>query len=307
MRATRQAGSEEGSDIAMLNVVSFSSWALVTLLGRWSSCSPRKGGLKDDEARISSADFLQALCLLVSRQGHAFVLTIDLSLDWAVKWPRPMEVKQPATMLVDAFGRASFGKWVADVESQHRSPTNHWFHSRVFAQLASALGPEPRLADLFAQSMQEKVLSLLFRQLLWHIGTAVQQTLQSVMTPKSRQIVVRVPGLGDALSAGAEQWDVQLLRYNRAAQQAAKHQNNFSLCTDKAAVCGLGGGVQNVIFGLLPNLGIIGIPQVGDGSGPETDVVSGSAYDRDARIRMGRGSVMRELLESYYVTSLFGF
>lgn len=80
-----KVGADESTDVAMLNVVSFSSWALLALLGRWSSLSPRKGGLKDSAARASSGDFLQALCLMVAGQMQAFSISIDLALDWVVK------------------------------------------------------------------------------------------------------------------------------------------------------------------------------------------------------------------------------
>lgn len=265
----RKVVAEQGSDVAMLSFVSFSSWALVMLLARWSSSSPRKGGLKDADARDSSADCLQALCMMVAGQERAFVPIIDLSLDWVVKWPRPMEPRQPAPMFVDAFGQLLLGRWVQDVTEQRCLPAHHWFRSREFATMVSELGPEPRLSEVLAQCMQVKALGPLFRHLLWHIGAAVQQAVLSAAKSATRHVTVRMPGIGDALASGAEQCDVQLLRYIRAAQQVGKDQTNYSLCTDKAAVCGLGGGVQNEIFGLQPNLGIIGVPQVFHGSGHE--------------------------------------
>lgn len=246
----------------MLGFVSFSSWALLALLARWCARNMRQGGLKDLSARESSRHLLAALLSMVSGQGAELDLTIDLDLDWAIQWPRPMEPKLPARLMVDAFGKVSLGDWLRSFCDDPAVCPGHWRFSADFVQMSVNLGGEPSLMELFLACGVHAGADMLYRQLLWHIGRALEKTVHLALKSKANHIVVRVPGMEGALQASASSCDVELLRYIRSARQAAKDELYFSLCTDKSAVAGLGGGVQNVIFGLRPNVAIVGVPQV---------------------------------------------
>eukprot|EP00974_Lingulodinium_polyedra_P014233 1378615-Lingulodinium_polyedra.AAC.1 len=57
--------------------------------------------------------------------------------------------------------------------------------------------------------------------------------------------------------------DRQFVKYTLSAQALAQQHLCFICCADKAAVGGLGLGVQNMIFAVQPNLTFHGVPQVG--------------------------------------------
>lgn len=56
--------------------------------------------------------------------------------------------------------------------------------------------------------------------------------------------------------------DLRLAQYVRSGREAAAGAINISVCTDKAAVCGLGSGVQGSIFVVgRKNVAILAPPQ----------------------------------------------
>lgn len=74
---------------------------------------------------------------------------------------------------------------------------------------------------------------------------------------------MKVAGFAEVLDNGPLM-DRKLVQYVLASNRVAEglRLRSYSICTDKASVGGLGGGLQNTVIGLgRSNLAIFGIPQ----------------------------------------------
>ena len=246
----------------MLPVVTFSTWAVLEMLARWSSCHARHGGFKDSGHRQGAGDLLVGFLSNVCEQHNGLAVPIDLDTSWAVLWPRPQVPKLLCVLQVDSKGVVLLAPFLLEVRSQN-CPEGHWSKSSDFQRVCTELGSCPFVADLFQAVASVQKLSLLRLQLLWQLGARLQETISTCLTKPQGVLKVKVVSMEDSMDS-APVMDFKLVRYVASTRAVSAGQKNFSLATDKASVCGLGAGVQNLIFGLPSNIAFVGVPQAGE-------------------------------------------
>lgn len=262
------AAPEEGKDSEAQTILPFlglSSHALLALLTRWSVATPRRGGLNDPKHRMASAELL--LSLLDAARGSsagASVLWVSLVGNWSIAWPRPDFGEHEVSLVWNADGMLDMQGWVAQVKASHPCAKKCWWHAQQLETWIASL-PSFTIYDVLTQSSVTKGLGVLHTQLTWQVGQMLE-TLAGQVTKGNRRsvMVVRDMSFEDAFDSAAK-LDLKLVRYVESGvrRAAANNIRSISLCTDKASVGGLGGGVQSTVFVLgESNIGIVGVPQV---------------------------------------------
>ena len=103
-----------------------------------------------------------------------------------------------------------------------------------------------------------------YKQLLWQVGQRIQANMFQLAKSGvvHSGITVAHCSISDVLDIPAH-LDRRLSCYVSSGVSAALGHLNFTCCSDKAAVGGLGAGVQSTMFVLpLTDQAILGIPQV---------------------------------------------
>lgn len=226
--------------------------------------SQRFGGAGSTH-RIASAELL--LSLLDAARGSsagASVLRVSLVENWSIAWPRPDIGEHEVSLVWNADGMLDMQGWVAQVKASHPCAKKCWWHAQRLETWIASL-PSFTIYDVLTQSSVTKGLGVLHKQLNWQVGQMLE-TLAGQVTKGNRRfvMVVRDMSFEDAFDSAAK-LDLKLVRYVESGVRCAAANNirSISLCTDKASVGGLGGGVQSAIFVLgESNIGIVGVPQV---------------------------------------------
>lgn len=134
------------------------------------------------------------------------------------------------------------------------------------------------LYDVFTQTAVDKGMAAFHKQLLWFVGQLLEVVFAKVHKGKSKaKLVVREVTWGDALGC-AMTLDRKLVHYMEAGRRLASQQRlrSVSLCTDKASVGGLGGGVQTTLI-------VLGRRNIGIMAAPQAEMGWGAAPDRNKR------------------------
>ena len=130
---------------------------------------------------------------------------------------------------------------------------------------------EVQLGELMLALHDDKTLRPFYLQLLWQLGQRLQalmaKSMRNIASSGSRSaqqpLVVHARSMDETLQ-DATQLDIFLVAYVLGSREASAGRNNVSMCTDKASVGGLGGGVQCTVFVLQQtNHAILAVPQVG--------------------------------------------
>jgi hypothetical protein len=76
-----QDPEEENPTPAMLPYISLSSWAMLSLLARWSSMTEKCGGMRGQRDRKACEEMLTALLAAVARTPGGLKIKIDMTED----------------------------------------------------------------------------------------------------------------------------------------------------------------------------------------------------------------------------------
>jgi hypothetical protein len=253
-------GWGDDNDVAMLPYVSFSCWAVMELLSRWAVKKPRAGGFKETDNRASALDLLRAIIIAICENCGGFNMHIALAETWHVTWPRPSPDLPGIKLSVDSRGDVNWRAF-ADAYFEAAYPWCTWARSREFNAFVCGFRGTVSLLDLFNESQNLKLSGAFHDQLLWDVGLRFQAMLKGGLKKTLNNVTFKRLTVADALD-DYDAMNLQLVRYVMTTRNLAAGQIFFSLATDKSAVGGLGSGVQNMVFGLRPNLAIVGIPQV---------------------------------------------
>lgn len=253
--------SDEGH--GSLPWVGISSHGLIAILSRWALAAPRGGGLAEPKARAASSELLIAILGLAKpdRGGHVG-LSISIETDWRVRWPRPPDCSRSVTLRWDAAGQVDLIGFFDEVRGRFPASRKQWWHQSVVESFLRDLRSFT-LFDVFCAASTDKRVHHLFKQLVWGIG----QLLEGIFRGNAGRpgLKMQVAGFAEVLDSGPLM-DRKLVQYVMASKRVSEGMGlrSYSICTDKASVGGLGGGLQNTVIGLgQSNIAIFGIPQVG--------------------------------------------
>lgn len=266
----------DSSETTMLPFTSVSPWALIELLCLWRTRKPRLGGFVQDTHRASALDTLSALLAVVGGAGDASEVEMSMELAWAIPWPRPGVPVQPRSLCIAVGGIVALGAFFRATRAVRSPDGKGWWLSKAFQQLCMELGDKPTLRELLLASCEAPILRPFYLQVLWWVGGKVQQAIVDTLEGRKKgdALQAKSKSMADCLDNQPEM-DRRLAVYVRCGREAAAAHRNVSLATDKAAVCGLGSGVQGSIFVLgRTNKAILGVPQAGIG----VQAVGGSQF-----------------------------
>lgn len=249
----------------MLPYTSCSCWALVALALRWAFASSRYGGLSKDSHRSASAAFLQSLlrCALPV-EGQALTIQVELLLEWVPLWPAPPQQGAQLPLDISDDGTCKLEGFAQRACMMPKPSGKPCWWKGPLAALVKGCGLRPQLLEVLRHASNDKNMQTFYGQLLWGIGSA----LQAVVVQASRGAAPAHGLLEVALKSTAKSlddnltMDRQLVAYQNCCRQRAAPHSNFSCCTDKASVCGLGSGLQSTIFVLPTNEALVAAPQV---------------------------------------------
>ena len=187
---------------------------------------------------------------------------VKLTKDWSPQWPvahTPSDV-----MLQMHNGYVLWPAFVADVTSIAAAHGNGWWSADEFGEFCAELKTDYpnmlHITDLLRASCH---IAPLHSQLVWHLGwiwqsMALRMLKDEKLTLDTFSIRFVRP---DELMNTASDMDVQLVHYMEASLAASKNLLCFGMSTDKASICGLGGGVQCSQFSIPGNVIIYAAPQ----------------------------------------------
>lgn len=257
-----QASEGQGL-VLMLPFPSVTTWALIELSLLWGARTRRHGGFAGHDHRASSSDLTGALLAAACMKAGNGTINIALVGEFTIKWPRPSSCGPSLGLSVSGSGRVALQQFF--IEAQHlQGHRQAWWLSSALSQLCDGLGEAPSLQSLMAATSAIDSLRPFHLQLLWWCGSQLQQLLLS--SSRGQHVAggpkLKIKCMADCLGDKTEM-DRWLALYVRNGKRLASSATNVSLCTDKAAVCGLGSGLQSSIFVLGgSNQAIMGIPQV---------------------------------------------
>lgn len=246
----------------MLPYPSGSSWAIVALLLRWAVVSPRQGGLVNPRHKQSAEDMLcELLRIVYPTPGSSVSIQLELVSEWVPTWPRPvhkgrylpLELTSSGEVVVDVFLQRLWAEAATLPKGCWRGPH--------LEKLGRRLGARASLLSLMTFCSLEDKLHPLFSQLLWYVGSSLQDELLRASRGCSSRVVVAMSKASDELGANTTM-DRSLVAYMHCGRELCRDLEYLTLATDKASVCGLGSGVQSTIF-VLPtsNHAIVAAPQ----------------------------------------------
>lgn len=240
----QQAVDKGDNDIAMLPTASMSVWALLEMLSRWGFNIPRLGGMGKDKHKFATQDFLKAMVGLATTAETS--IRIELTDTWTVAWPRPQTSSSADVVLqVHAGGGLDFEKLAAQLASASRQ--KGWWATRDMGEVLRDLQASPTVLGLFVALTGRKKLQCFRFQLLWQLGLLLQKALRDAAMGKASPAEVTEVTMGDCL-LDADTLDYKLVGYIQVCRHESRGGKNFTLCTDKSSVAGLGSGLQNTVI-----------------------------------------------------------
>lgn len=241
--------------------VGISSHGLIAILARWALSVPRCGGLTDSKARSASSELLSAILDIAKPdRGGQLRLSISIESDWRVRWPRPADGSRSVALSWDSAGQVDLIRFFDEARGRFPATRKQWWHPTVVECFLSDLRSFS-LFDVFCAVLLDKRLHSLFQQLVWGIGQHLESIFRgSIGRPGLK---MQLSGFAEVLDSGPLM-DRKLVQYVMASKRVAEglRLRSYSICTDKASVGGLGGGLQNTVIGLgQSNIAVFGIPQ----------------------------------------------
>lgn len=256
----RKEGSTDASN-GLLPWVGVSSHGLLALLSRWAFAVPRLGGLGSPANRLACSELLLALMDLVKPESGSLSIDISISSEWRIKWPRPPDQGRLLALQIDADGHTNIQRFVDEAKAKFPAKAGQWWHERHLERFLQELHSYS-IYDIFKSAAANKQFHILHKQLVWALGYHLEVLFRGSVGKGG--MTIREPDFEQVLDS-APLMDRKLVQYVLAGRRTAEalKLRSFSLCTDKASVGGLGGGLQNTIFVLgASNIALFGIPQV---------------------------------------------
>lgn len=284
---------------------SVSNWALLVLLLRWATAGKRHGGFDDERHKQASLELLWALLRpMFESCSQGFVLSIDVTTDWTIPWPRPVCNTHEVQLTLSPEGFIDLGRAklaLGALESDRRS---WWSEGRMQA----AWGPLNRsisLVEFLSGVNKSPIMLPLLRQVVWQLGMRLQALClkaKSSLGSNIAGLIMTEQGFIEVLT-NAPLLDRMLVQYTESAKKKAADLNitSYSVSTDKASVGGLGSGLMASIIGLgTTNCAVLGVPQVGlageggESQGPAARPVPAHSPQAGTRQAPSRGAILRE-------------
>ena len=200
---------------------------------------------------------------LLSAHGQAVLsVAVKFTAEWEPKWPcAPTEAD---VILFVQHGHVKWKEFEKDVRNVAKSFEKGWWSDPHFEELSKALKKEcpnkVHIVDLLRATCS---IPSFHSQLLWHLGWLWQAMALAMLNDDKKQLdnfSISAVSVGDMCNH-AMAMDVMLVDYMEACCAASKNTLNFGMSTDKASLCGLGGGVQGTQFSLPGNVVMYAPPQ----------------------------------------------
>ena len=200
---------------------------------------------------------------LLSVNGQKVLsVAVNFTAEWEPKWP--CATTNPDVILLVQHGYVKWMDFEKDVRKVAKSFQKGWWSDPDFEELSKALkknGPNKvHIVDLLRATCS---IPSFHSQLLWHLGWLWQAMALAMLKDDKKQLdnfSISAVSVGD-LCNHAMAMDVMLVDYMEACCAASKNTLNFGMSTDKASLCGLGGGVQGTQFSLPGNVVMYAPPQ----------------------------------------------
>jgi hypothetical protein len=220
--------------------------------------------MQDTTLQASCSDLLLSLVnSLLSVSGPVLTVPVSLTNDWKPSWPAS---HTPTDVVLHVHN--GYVAWPAFVKDVIRLAPCHgpgWWARAAFDGLCSTLQQEYPNKKLHITDLMKATCKIVpfHSQLVWCLGWQWQRMALSMLNDvklSSDNFTITVVQPGD-LCSHATQMDFHLVNYMESCQAAAKNHLCFGMSTDKATICGLGGGVQGTQFSIPGNFIMYAAPQ----------------------------------------------
>lgn len=233
----------------MLPYPSTSAWVLIFLLIRWATCKPRKGGMSNDRHKAACLEFLAVIWKVIKSASapQPVKLMVELSPGWCIPWPRPRCCQHRVILAIDQDGHVDMKSFIADLCSKVHAAglrKGPWWSSADLRKMAEQ-PDNPSWIELLERTSSISALHPLHCQILWMLGSIFQQGMMHA-SEKTAETTMSCTSTSGMDSSNA--MDYQLVNYEGCCREAAAGCYSFSMATDKAAVGGLGSGVQSSVI-----------------------------------------------------------
>ena len=214
--------------------------------------------------QASSSDLLLSLVnSLLSVTGPVLTVPVSLTNDWKPHWPA---AHTPADAVLQVYD--GYVAWPAFVKDVIRLAPCHgpgWWAADAFGILCATLQKEYPNKKLHITDLMKATCTIVpfHSQLVWFLGWQWQRMALSMLNDVKLSLdnfTITIVQHSE-LCEHATQMDFQLVNYMEACQAVAKNNLCFGMSTDKASICGLGGGVQGTQFSIPGNYIIYAPPQ----------------------------------------------
>lgn len=229
---------------------------LLALLVRWSALTERLGGMREETGRLACTEMLSSWLEACCSSG-SWTCSLVWEQGWQNKWPRPESGGPRGDLHVRAGG-------IVDVaalgEPSGAAGSTHPVAARWQRALLARCEGDFSLQRVLGVAAATRELHGLFRQLIWHVGRQVHDTVMRALKGQAAPgFAAKEVSMKDVL-ADASRLDTQLVRYVASCRSASAGSHVVSVATDKSSVCGL--QLQNSVVVLPCGKALIAPPQV---------------------------------------------